>query len=166
MKIIACLILSLCLALPALAQAPAQPAARPETKAEPKNPPESAKKEDRAKDAPRTAVLIEHTGQDFVGAKLAYLLKEGVNKSSLFNLSRTDEKKIVLQLVTKEEFGDRPKSSCVYSAIWLYSYKDGSLKYYLTSEVGVADAASVGDTAEALLARTDQVAGTYAYLNQ
>ncbi len=115
-------------------------------------------------DAKKIPLFIEHSGSDVVGIRLAYQLKEMINTSSRFNLKLDDGKKIVLAIETNNEFGDRPKLSSVYSISWLYSSKDGALKYYLTSDVGIVDRETVAETVEALLTKTDRVANTYSYL--
>ncbi|WP_051261348.1 hypothetical protein [Desulfovibrio inopinatus] len=115
-------------------------------------------------DAKKIPLFVEHDGSDVVGIRLAYQLKEMINTSSRFNLKLDDGKKIVLAIESAEEFGDRPKLSSVYSVSWLYSSKDGALKYYLTSDVGIVDRETVTETVEALLTKTDRVANTYSYL--
>ena len=73
-------------------------------------------------------------------------------------------KKIKVVLFTREEFEGRPGLGSVYGVVWLYSEGEGSLSYYLAGRVGVADAARVRETAEALVAETQGVAVRYSYL--
>ena len=75
-----------------------------------------------------------------------------------------DEKKIVIILRTKEEFPGRPNLCSIYAVSWLFSSREGALKYYLASEAGIVDASAVDQAAEALLGRTDKLASTYGYL--
>ncbi|MBF0482741.1 MAG: hypothetical protein HQK81_05150 [Desulfovibrionaceae bacterium] len=112
----------------------------------------------------RVPIAVEHAGDDPVGLKLAYVIKEMVNNSSLFVLTTKDEKKIVLTLTTKEEFSGRPKIASVYGLSWLYSAKDGSLRYYLGSVSGVVDVTGVEDAAQAILSKTSATADASAYL--
>ncbi len=112
----------------------------------------------------KTAVTVIHEGSDPVGLRLAYHLKEELNRSSLFRLSTKDERKVQLILTTMEEFGGRPELSSAFSAVWLYSENEATLKYFLQSEVGLASGVTVQQTAEALAAKTDDVAAQYAYL--
>lgn len=139
-------------------QAPEQ--ARNQTQAAPRGIP----------DAPNTAagqptpISVEHHGADNVGARLALQLKELFNRSSLFRLSTKDESKIKLILNTKVEFEGRPNSSSVYSAVWVYSESEGTLKYYLASETGVVDSAALEFAAELLTERSDNEASKYRYL--
>ncbi len=127
--------------------------------------PDKPAKED-AKVSLLPPVSVEHNDADVVGVRLAYQVKELAGRSSLMRLSAKDEKKIVLLISTAEEFSGRPAVSSVYSAIWLYSAKTGSLRYYLTSQTGVADAATLNQTVEAIMAQTSKVCETYSYLFQ
>ena len=146
------------------AQGPGQEAkpksAQPE--AAPAAPEATPKKVEAA--ARRTPVAIDHDDADPVGARLAYRLKELLGRSSLMAPTNKDEKKLVLVIKTKEEFPGRPNLCSIYSVSWLFSSREGSLKYFLASEAGIVDASSVDQTAEALLGRTDKLAATYGYL--
>ena len=126
----------------------------------------AAEKKDENKPAggKRVPITVEHSGSDPVGLKLAYVVKEMANNSSLFNLTAKDEKKIVLSLTTTEEFTGRPKIASVYGLCWLYSAKDGSLRYYLAASTGVVDVTSVEETAQAILSKTSATADSFAYL--
>jgi hypothetical protein len=153
------LVLALC-----AAATPGSAQQAPELKSAP--PAAGADKKDDGKPAggKRVPIAVESSGADPVGLKLAYVVKEMANNSGLFNLTAKDEKKIVLILTTKEEFADRPKIASVYSLCWLYSAKDGSLRYFLAATAGVVDATNVEDTAQALMSRTSATADSFAYL--
>lgn len=112
----------------------------------------------------RAPLAVEHEGGDPVGLKLVHQIKESVNVSSFFSLSGKDEKKVVLVVQTREEFADRPKIGSAYAVTWLYSAKDGSLRYFLQSTVGVVDAYSVDEAAQAVVSKTVRVVESYAYL--
>jgi len=132
---------------------------------EPKNAAGAEKRDDnKSPGGKRVPIAVEHAGADPVGLKLAYVIKEMVNNSSLFSLTTKDEKKIVLTLTTKEEFSGRPKIASVYSLCWLYSAKDGSLRYFLAASSGVVDVTSVEETAQAILTKTSATADSFAYL--
>ena len=133
--------------------APAQAAPNPE--------PAAKKAEETAK---KTPVAVEHDDADPVGARLAYRLKESLGRSSLMTPTNKDEKKLVIVLKTKEEFPGRPNLCSIYSVSWLFSSREGALKYFLASEAGIVDASGVDQTAEALLGRTDKLASAYGYL--
>ncbi len=114
--------------------------------------------------AVKTPVAVEHKNTDVVGTRMVYHLKELLGRSSLMGLSSKDEKKLVLVVKTREEFLGRPAVSSIYSVSWLYSAKSGSLRYFLTGVVGIADAASVDQAVEAVITKTSSVAETYSYL--
>ena len=107
---------------------------------------------------------MEHDDTDPVGARLAYHLKELLGRSSLMVPTNKDEKKLVIVLRTREEFPGRPNLCSIYSVSWLFSAREGSLKYFLTAETGIVDASGVDQTADAILGKTDKLATTYGYL--
>jgi hypothetical protein len=154
------LALALALTLGIAASAAAQ-AKAPAPQAAPAPADAAGKKND---DARKTPVAIEHDDNDAVGTRLAYRLKELLGRSSLMQPTSKDEKKIVLVLKTKEEFPGRSGLSSIYSVSWLFSSKEGALKYFLTSEAGIVDSADIDQTAEMLLGKTDKLASTYGYL--
>ncbi len=135
-------------------------------KAAPQAAPAPADTPQKKTDAParKTPVAIEHEDTDPVGARLAYHIKELLGRSSLMQPTAKDEKKLVLVLKTKEEFPGRPNAGSIYSVSWLFSSKEGALKYFLTSEAGVVDASGIDQAAEAILGKTDKLASTYGYL--
>lgn len=144
-----------------------QPQAAPQAV---QTPTAAAAKKDPPPDKPikpaetRTPIMVEHQGSDNVGGRLAYQLKELLEKSALFRLTNKDEKKLKLLLITKEEFPGRPNMSSIYTVVWSYSENDGTLKYFLSSDVGVANAAAVKEEAEALVSRTHEALTSYNYL--
>lgn len=112
----------------------------------------------------KTPVAIEHDDNDLVGTRLVYRLKEMLGRSSLMQPTNKDEKKLILVLKTKEEFPGRPGLTSIYSISWLFSSREGALRYYLTAEAGIVDSASIDQTAETILGKTDKLASTYGYL--
>ena len=161
--LLAATVVLLC-AVSALAQAPAQaPAQDAKAKAPPAVAEPAPKKAEEAT-GKKTPVSIDHDDSDPVGARLAYRVKELLGRSSLMVPTNRDEKKIVLVIKTKEEFPGRPNLCSIYSVSWLFSSREGSLKYFLASEAGIVDAGNVDQAAEALLGRTDKLASTYGYL--
>jgi hypothetical protein len=153
-------LLALALTLPALGPATAQDKAPPAAP----TPAEAPQKKSESPAAKKTSIAIEQDDVDPLGARLAYRLKEMLGRSSLMQLTNKDEKKIVIVIKTKEEFPGRPNLSSIYSISWLFSSREGSLKYFLTSEAGIVDSAGVDQTVEAILAKTDKLATTYGYL--
>ncbi|MGD9610502.1 MAG: hypothetical protein AB7U59_13930 [Desulfovibrionaceae bacterium] len=159
--------LAIALLLPLLAwatPAPAQDAAK--AQAPQAAPAASATGPQKTPDqaARKTPVAVEHDDADPLGARLAYHVKELLGRSALMVPSTKDEKKLVIVLKTKEEFPGRPNLCSMYAVSWLFAAKEGSLKYFLTSEVGTVDASGVDAAAEAILGQTAKLAGTYGYL--
>lgn len=142
---------------------PASPPPAPQA-GQPKGQP--AKAGEGAKEAgqPGRLVAVQHTGDDPVGLKLAFHLKERLAKSPLFRMAGKDDKRIVIRLTTRAEFPGRAHLAAVYSVAWVYAEKEEVLAYFLTQDVGLVDADKVVEEAEALTARTDKIAGQYGYL--
>lgn len=111
-----------------------------------------------------TPVFVVHSGTDDTGVKLAFALKELFNRASLFRLTDQDEKKLTLQVTTRPEFPSRPRLGSVYSVTWLYSESEGTLKFFLDSEIGTVDAHDAEQIARSIAARTDAVSLRYSYL--
>lgn len=109
-------------------------------------------------------VDVQHLGGDRLGARLALELKERLNRSSLFALTPTDSPKLRLVVRTTEEFPGRPGLGTAVSVAWVYSGGAGLLGHHLDGMVAVTDAAGVEALVLAITARTDEVAGSYAYL--
>lgn len=135
---------------PALAQDQA-PAAKPAPASQP-GPQASAKS---------SPVVVEHTGADPVGTALANACREAFARSALFRMSKTDERKFVVAVQTREEFPDRPRMASLVTVLWLFSAQDGTLRFFLQSDTSSVDAAGVEDTVNRILAKTDSVATTY-----
>jgi hypothetical protein len=157
-------LLALALSLLATAQAPAQDKSAPAAPQAAPAATEAPQKKTETAPAKKAAITVEHDDADPLGARLAYHLKELLGRSALMQLTNKDEKKIVIVLKTKEEFPGRPNLCSIYSISWLFSSREGALKYYLTSEAGIVDAAGIDQTAEMLLGKTDKLANTYGYL--
>uniref|UniRef100_I2Q6R6 Uncharacterized protein n=1 Tax=Desulfovibrio sp. U5L TaxID=596152 RepID=I2Q6R6_9BACT len=146
---------------PALAQDKAQPA--PPQAASAPAAPAAARDADKAA-AKKIPVAVEHDDTDPLGARLAYRLKELLGRSSLMQPTNKDEKKLVVVVKTKEEFPGRPGLSSIYAVSWLFSSREGALRYFLASEAGIVDSTGIDQAAETILGRTDKLAGTYGYL--
>lgn len=111
-----------------------------------------------------TAVSLVHQGEDALGARLAFRLKEIFNTASLFNLTEKDVRKIKVVLTTKEEFPGRPNLGSVYSVTWIFQASENMLTHYLSGDLGFVSPEGVDERAEELAARTEQIATRYAYL--
>lgn len=111
-------------------------------------------------------VFVDHEGEDSVGAKLSFMLKETFNTSSLFNLSESKEPKLWVLLSSAPEFSSRPGMGSVYSVVWVFSQGEGTLRLYLAREVGTVTADEVPALVSKLSERTYGIAQKYGYLFQ
>ena len=111
-----------------------------------------------------TPVAVEHAGGDRLGQRLALEIKERLNVSSLFTLTTADTPRIKVVVRTTEEFPGRPGLGTAVSVTWVYSGGAGLLGHYLDGMVAVTDASGVAALVPAIVGRTDEVAGSYAYL--
>lgn len=109
-------------------------------------------------------VVVEHHGTDPVGMRLALHLKETLQKSNLFRLSKADEKHLNLRLVTREQFVERPFLGSAYVLIWRYVESEDVLTYYLSERLDFVDSGVVLHEAEVLAAETDRVNTRFGYL--
>ncbi len=117
-----------------------------------------------ARSGKATPVAVEHLGADQLGQRLALELKERMGASPLFILTPADTPKIKGGVRTTEEFPGRPGLGAAVSVTWVYSGGAGLLGHYLDGMVAVTDAAGVAALVPAIAGRTDEVAGSYAYL--
>jgi hypothetical protein len=111
-----------------------------------------------------TPVSVTHTGDDPVGLRLAFMLKERLGRSPLFTLSSKEEKKVELRLATRVEFPGRAHLASIYAMTWVFSDGPATLAYALAQDVGLVEAGTVAEEAEALAARTDKIVSQYGYL--
>lgn len=82
---------------------------------------------------------ISSKGTDACGVSLSYTMKEEIIASPLFELIAADAPKFILQLRTREEFGDRPGLASIYAASLIYQENSTTLPYYLDSMQGQVD---------------------------
>ncbi len=148
-KIVTALALALCLAMPAFAAE--------EKGKEIANTP--AKVVDRT-----TAITIEHDGSDSLGSALNMKLKERFNESNLFSLEEKDVPKFRILLSTVPEFKDRPYVGSAYSVVWVFSQSDGTLRHYISRELGVFTPQDIDALVTKILEKSDGLAVRYAYL--
>jgi len=132
-------------------------------KPEPKRSP-PAEEENGAVKTQGIPVVVEHHGTDPVGMRLALHLKETLQKSNLFRLSKADEKHLNLRLVTREQFAERPFLGSAYVLIWRYVESEDVLTYYLSERLNFVDSGVVLHEAEVLAEETDRVNTRFGYL--
>jgi len=113
-----------------------------------------------------TPVAVEYEGNDSIGASLSMSVKERFNTSSLFSLSEKDVPKIRLLLATVPEFPSRPGVGSAYSAVWVFSQSESTLRHFLQTELGVLTQNDVQELSAKLIEITDRLAVKYSYLFQ
>lgn len=156
---VACLILLFLLGPgPAWAQNASQQTPRLDnTPTPPKTPQSTAQSQ-------QTPVSIQYTESDNLGRRLVLNLRERISKSRLFRLASGNEQTIQVVISSRDEFEGRPGLSSVYSVVWTFSYGQDVLSNYLEGELGFVRPDEIAETAETLVARTDEIARQYSYL--
>lgn len=103
------------------------------------------------------AIEVSHSGDDSVGSRLAYLIKEGIRRSAGLRIASNDKSRLIIHLVTMDEFRESPGTATIYSyTITFYSF--GGTEIYLTSGVGSSGTLRVNESAEGLIAKLDREA--------
>ncbi len=100
-------------------------------------------------------VFINYSGEDLVGEKLFYVIKEEIRKSSSMELSYNIENSLVLNIVSTDYDANSPGNACVYSIAWCVQFSLSLPQYYYTSSVGSCGLDRVEDVAGRLVAMTD-----------
>lgn len=136
-----------------------QKAAKTENKTEAK-----AEKKREVPDKERVPVFVETVGDDPLGQRLALELREALRTSAGFKLAKAGDKALRVRLLAVPEFKDRPQLGSAFAVTWLFSEGGNVLSYYLESELGLLDESRLKAEAQALIARTDELAGRFAYL--
>ncbi|HMM37699.1 MAG TPA: hypothetical protein PKB11_02975 [Desulfovibrio sp.] len=121
------------------------------------------KKQDPANKG-RVPVVVDYEGEDALGQRLAFELREAFRASAGFRLTGTGDKGLRLRLRAVPEFKDRPGLGSIYAVSWLFSEGGNVLSYFLDSGLGVIDEGSLKREAQSLTARTDELSGRFAYL--
>jgi hypothetical protein len=107
----------------------------------------------------KIAVEVIHSGQDSVGARLAYQVKEDIRRSAGLRLTNIDESRLILHLLTDDASmggnGPTPGSSTIFS--YTITWKnDGDLpEMFISSGQGVCGGKRLNDSAEELVAVID-----------
>ncbi len=151
-------------------KAEAKPEQKAEQKSEAKPEHKTAKAEHKAekKQDPankgRVPVVVDFEGEDALGQRLAFELREAFRASSGFRPAGAGDKGLRLRLRAVPEFKDRPNLGSIYAVSWLFSEGGNVLSYFLDSGLGVVDEGSLKREAQNLAARTDEISGRFAYL--
>lgn len=124
-----------------------------------------------AQEVSKVAIEIEHSGDDIVGARFVYNIKEMIRKSSALKLTYSDESRIKMIIITITYDDRHPSTACVYSVTWTLSGtwrhkgNEGVLHpLYLTGVLGTCGSDRVESVAESIVAKTDELAEDYLFI--
>jgi len=101
-------------------------------------------------------VEVSHSGIDIVGGRLAFAIKERIRKSESLQLSYSQELRIVIILITLDQYKDQPGTSSCYSFTLCLDDPNQLFRYYITSSVGYCGSSRVDEVAEGFVADTDK----------
>jgi hypothetical protein len=99
-------------------------------------------------------IMIENSGDDSVGRRLIYEIKEGIKESKSMKLSLINELGIKISIVTLEGNRDNPGDYTVYSISFLWNNPKQPFPYYLISSVGYCGSNRVEGVAKSIVAET------------
>lgn len=102
----------------------------------------------------QVSIRVDSSGDDIVGKRLVYNVKEELRESSAFKLLSTNAT-INMLIHTMDRFPDSPNVSTMYSVVWLYTANNQ--RTYLDSTLGFAGADVVDQSAETIVANTDDL---------
>lgn len=109
-----------------------------------------------AQNEEKTAVKVIHNGDDVVGNRLAYAIKEAIRKSYSMRISEEKEKKIVVLIATLPSNPDYPAISTTYSVTWCISIPETQSLYYQNGITGYCGSNQVDNAADGIAAKTDE----------
>jgi hypothetical protein len=109
-------------------------------------------------------IELQHTGDDIVGSRLAYYVKEGLRKSSGLTLSDDSDYRIQLSIVTLDPSSNKDGYSTVYSAVWKLKFPTQLYPFFLNQSVGTCGSRRIEDVADGLVADTDKLATDFVRL--
>lgn len=105
---------------------------------------------------PKFAVEVEHTGNDIVGGRLAFAVKEGIRKSESFRISYKDELRVKIILLTIDNDSYSPGNSSIYSFVLCWVNPTYYFSFFITSYVGQCGSSRVDEVAERIISLTDK----------
>jgi hypothetical protein len=105
-------------------------------------------------------VYVHQTGDDAVGSRLAYAVKEQINRSTRYELTTRENAHVMIQLVSVDDSG--AGATALKSAVAvLETVGHGNPRTILQQEVFVVGKDRVDDIASELLADFDQAVTDY-----
>lgn len=112
----------------------------------------------------KIAVEVEHSGNDPVGQRLVYKLKENIRSSGLLKLTTINEPRFIISIITidTETTNTYKGYSCAYSLVWILCIKkDYWDKKYIRHKVGICGSDRVNEVAERIVAQTDIIVSDF-----
>ncbi|MDD3582155.1 MAG: hypothetical protein PHW74_14205 [Desulfobacca sp.] len=97
---------------------------------------------------------VYHSGDDSVGQRLVYRIKEEIRQSSSLRLTKSDEPRILVSIVTLEKDELYPGRSTIYSMVIRAEIDE---EYYLNQFVGFCGVKRIKDVAEEIIAEIDKL---------
>lgn len=101
-------------------------------------------------------VEVRHSGDDMIGSRLVYQVKELIRSSRSMKLVSNNGARFIINIVSLDHDPNSPGHRSVYSVSILFSFVEGGYPLYLTSLVGYAGSDRVRDAAESLVATADR----------
>lgn len=109
---------------------------------------------DKAITSPKAAIEVDHTGDDFVGQRLAYQLKEEIRRSSSLRLTNSNEPRLIISIITIDLEKEYKGNWSAYSIAWLVC--NIKSERFITHNVGYCGASRVKEIAESIVAKADK----------
>ncbi|MBI2380196.1 MAG: hypothetical protein HYV16_05550 [Gammaproteobacteria bacterium] len=99
-------------------------------------------------------VQVLHTGNDIVGERLVYAIKEGVQRSASMRISESERGRVgvIISSVDMKDGGLDGVSA--YSIVWVLAQEGNGVSIYIDSTVGFCGGLRVAECADAIVART------------
>ena len=110
-----------------------------------------------AQEAVKYPVEVSHSGDDIVGGRLAYAVKEKIRNSSSLQMSYSEDARLTVILVTLDQTPDRPGASSCYSFVLCMTNPNNYFPNYITSSVGYCGSSRVTEVADGIVADIDKV---------
>lgn len=104
-------------------------------------------------------IEVSHSGEDIVGGRLAFAVKERIRKSESMRITYEKELRATIILVTLDQYKDSPGTSSCYSFVLCWDNPEQPLSFYITSFVGYCGSSRVDEVAEGLVADVDKEIG-------
>jgi transcriptional regulator GlxA family with amidase domain len=113
----------------------------------------------------KVAVKYNVQDEDRVGSKLIYKVKENFRASNGMALTpqeaNADVQVEIITLLIPAASGEASAPSTAYSVLYTFTARPSSYKAVMYHSIGLCDESSVGDIAEGIVVKTDQLIQTF-----